>query len=57
MSLFVRIDRNYKQYTSPYIYLGEAQYISHEGSKPANIVWKLNNKIPAHYLKQMKNID
>lgn len=57
VSLFVRVDRNYKQYTSPYFYLGEAQYVSHEGSKPASIVWKLNNKIPAHYLKQMKNID
>lgn len=57
VSLFVRINRKEYGNASAYMYLGEAKYISCDGSKPVTIVWKLNNKIPAEYLLKMKNID
>lgn len=41
---------------SPYIHLGEAEYISHSGSQPVGIVWKLKHKIPAKYLDKMMKI-
>lgn len=37
-----------------HIYIwGEADYISHSGSKPVGIVWKFKHKIPAKYLDKM----
>ena len=54
VSLFVRINRKENNQASPYIYLGEAEYVSHSGSKPVGIVWKLKHKIPAKYLDKMK---
>lgn len=53
ISLFVRINRKENSQASPYIYLGEADYISHSGSKPVGIIWKLKHKIPAKYLEKM----
>lgn len=34
-----------------YTYLGCAEYVSHEGSRPMSIVWKLKKNIPAKFLK------
>lgn len=56
VSLFVRINRKENNQASPYIYLGEAEYVSHSGSKPVGIVWKLKHKIPAKYLDKMMKI-
>ena len=56
ISLFVRINRKENNQSCPYIYLGEANYISHSGSKPVGIVWKLKHKIPAKYLDKMMKI-
>ena len=53
ISLFVRINRKENGQASPYIYLGEAEYVSHSGSRPVGIVWKLKHKIPAKYLDKM----
>ena len=53
VSIFVRINRKENGQASPYIYLGEADYISHSGSKPVGIVWKFKHKIPAKYLDKM----
>jgi len=39
--LFVRIDKN-----KPYVCLGKANYVSHTGSKPMNIVWELEVPMP-----------
>ena len=36
----------------PYTFLGKAEYISHKGSKPMSIVWKLEKPTPAKYLKK-----
>lgn len=45
--LFVRENSKEEGITSPYIYLGPADIVSHRGSKPITIVWKLKNKLPA----------
>ena len=39
-----------------YNYLGTAQYVSHEGSKPMNITWKLDAPIPAKFLKKTSKL-
>ena len=32
--------------TVPYIFLGKVSYVNHEGSKPMNIIWKLEKQVP-----------
>lgn len=39
-----------------YTYLGKAHYLSHEGSKPMNITWKLERPIPAKFLKKTNKL-
>lgn len=46
--LFVRENKSEEGVTSPYTYLGVADIVSHSGSKPINIVWKLREKMPAN---------
>jgi hypothetical protein len=36
---------------SPYCYLGPAEYVSHEGSRPISIVWRLRHPMPARLLR------
>ncbi len=36
---------------SPYCYLGPADYVSHQGSRPVSIVWRLRNRMPARLLR------
>ena len=38
--------------TESYTFLGLAKYVSHTGSRPMNIVWKLEHPIPAKYLNK-----
>ncbi|WP_371804807.1 DUF3427 domain-containing protein [Candidatus Lokiarchaeum ossiferum] len=44
--LFVRKYKKQQGITAPYIFLGTAEYVRHEGSKPINIVWRLNTAMP-----------
>ena len=39
-----------------YTYLGAAHHVSHEGEKPINIVWKLDQPIPAKFLKKTNKL-
>ena len=39
-----------------YTFLGTANYIKHEGSRPMNITWKLDAPIPAKYLKKTNKL-
>ena len=39
-----------------YTYLGTASYVTHTGSKPMNITWKLDRPIPAKYLKKTNKL-
>ena len=41
---------------APYTYLGTANYVSHEGSKPMSITWRLDRPIPAKYLKKTNKL-
>lgn len=50
--LFVRENKSEDGVTSPYTYLGPADIVSHSGSKPISIVWKLRNKLPASIAKK-----
>ena len=42
--------------TAPYTYLGMANYVSHNDSRPMNITWKLDAPIPAKYLKKTNKL-
>ncbi|MBR3629037.1 MAG: DUF3427 domain-containing protein, partial [Oscillospiraceae bacterium] len=48
--LFVREYKSTKLGAAPYTFLGLADFVSAEGSKPMNIVWKLRTPIPAKHL-------
>ncbi|MCK9314166.1 MAG: DUF3427 domain-containing protein, partial [Methanocorpusculum sp.] len=44
--LFVREQKVKQGITVPYIFLGKVSYVKHEGSKPMNIIWKLEKPVP-----------
>ena len=50
ISLFVREFKRIGSYTAPYTFLGNADYVKHEGERPVSFVWKLHNSIPANML-------
>ena len=50
ISLFVREYKKNGTYTAPYTFLGNADYISHEGERPVSFVWRLHVPIPAELL-------
>ena len=52
--LFVREFKRDALGTSPYTFLGQASYVSHTGSRPMSIIWKLEKPIPAKYLRQVQ---
>ena len=39
-----------------YTYLGTANYVKHEGSRPMNITWHLDRPIPAKFLKKTNKL-
>lgn len=47
ISLFVREYKKNGSYTSPYVFLGNADYVNHEGEMPVSFNWKLHTPIPA----------
>lgn len=46
VALFVREYKEVHQYTAPFIFLGEAEYVSHEGNKPMSFIWRLKEEMP-----------
>ena len=42
--------------TAPYAFLGTANYVNHESSRPMNITWKLDKPIPAKYIKKTNKL-
>lgn len=42
--------------TAPYTYLGPANYVTHNGSRPMNVTWRLEKAIPAKYLKKTNKL-
>lgn len=52
--LFVRETRQLPSgLTAPYVFLGPSQYVSHQGSRPMSIVWKLRHAVPARLFRVM----
>ncbi len=54
--MFVRESKKDSIGTVPYTFLGTADYVSHTGSRPMNIVWHLHHKIPAKFYKKTSQI-
>lgn len=54
--LFVREFKRENQSAAPYTYLGQAEYVTHSGSKPMSIVWDLEKPIPAKYLRKVQQV-
>ena len=50
ISLFVREFKKNGQYTSPYVFLGNADHVNHEGEKPVSFIWRLHTDMPADLL-------
>jgi superfamily II DNA or RNA helicase/HKD family nuclease len=50
--LFVREFNKIGNVSQPFVCLGTANYVSHEGSKPMSIVWRLDAEIPAWFMKK-----
>ena len=50
--LFVREYKESRGHLSaPYVYLGPAEYVSHQGSRPISIVWRLKCRMPVRLLR------
>ena len=54
--LFVREHKHDAFGSSSYTFLGTADYVSHTGSKPMNILWHLHKDIPAKYLRKTMQV-
>jgi superfamily II DNA or RNA helicase/HKD family nuclease len=39
-------------HAAPFVYLGKAHYLSHEGSRPMSIIWRLEEPIPADFIRK-----
>ncbi len=56
IALFVREYKSDKAGAVAYTFLGLADYITHEGSRPMSITWKLQKPIPAKFYKKTNMI-
>lgn len=54
--IFVREFKSDKLGACPYTFLGTADFVSSDGSKPMNIVWRLKNEIPAKYMRKTNKL-
>lgn len=55
--LFVREYNKVGGVTQPYLFLGTARYVSHEGSRPMSITWELDDPMPpGFFLKANKMV-
>ncbi len=56
IALFVREYKTDGSGTLPYTYLGTADYVTHTGSRPMNITWRLRRPIPARILNKVNRL-
>lgn len=54
--LFVREHKKEGYGAEPYTFLGLADYVSHEGSKPMSIIFKLQKPIPSRFIKKTNKL-
>ncbi|AHM57933.1 ABC-type uncharacterized transport system, periplasmic component (plasmid) [Peptoclostridium acidaminophilum DSM 3953] len=50
IALFVREYKTENAYTSPFVFLGECDYVSHSGSRPMSFVWRLKHDMPPMFV-------
>lgn len=50
--LFVRDHKTEFGVAPPYTFLGNARYVSHQGSSPIEIVWKMDHPIPQRIIRE-----
>ena len=53
--LFVRDFKKNSMGTAPYIFVGPVNYVTHTGSRPMNITWKLERKLLAKDAMKLKS--
>ncbi|WP_042357139.1 DUF3427 domain-containing protein [Bacillus rubiinfantis] len=57
IALFIREYKKENGYTSPFVFLGTADYLSHSGSKPMSFIWRLREEMPSYLVPRAnKNI-
>lgn len=54
--LFVREDRSRDGLTMPYSFLGPVDYVSHQGSRPMSIIWRLRHRLPAKLIRHVRRL-
>jgi hypothetical protein len=54
--LFGREDRKAGGLSAPFSFLGPARYVSHTGSRPMSITWRLQQPLPARLLRRMARL-
>ena len=54
--LFVRKQKSDEYGPQPFVFLGTIKYMSHEGSRPMNVIWKMDTPIPAKFIKQTNTL-
>ncbi len=54
--LFGRERGKINNLAQPYYFLGPARYVSHSGSRPMSIVWRLEHPLPAAILRRMARL-
>lgn len=47
--LFARETQDWEFGARPYLFLGTAQYLSHEGERPVSFVWQLDHALPTDF--------
>ena len=52
--LCVRRKQNIGNRTAPYMFLGPADYVSHQGERPIAFVWRLRTPMPADFFREAK---
>ena len=52
--LFVREYKAKYGNAAPYIFLGNAKYVSHKGSNPIQIIWRMDHSIPERIIRESK---
>ena len=50
--LFARESKHQYGHALPYIFLGNARYVSHTGSNPIQIVWRMDHRIPERIIRK-----
>jgi superfamily II DNA or RNA helicase/HKD family nuclease len=48
--LFARETPDWEFGTRPYLFLGTAQYVRHEGERPVSFVWRLDEPLPTDFM-------